>query len=114
MFKYVRNSRQMTAPGRESKQYNLKAKLGGHASTVSEAKKLLKVTRLCPRCSHSYQASSGQTKTEISIVHREKEDPGQPIGACPLSRSHLHGLQVSPLLHLRKGALLLPISKCPV
>lgn len=46
MFKYVRNSRQMTAPGRESKQYNLKAKLGGHASTVSEAKKAVKSNQI--------------------------------------------------------------------
>lgn len=46
MFKHVRNSRRRTAPGRESKQDNLQAKLGGHASTVSEAKKTVKSNQI--------------------------------------------------------------------
>lgn len=43
----------MTATRRNSKQYNLKAKLGGHATITSEAKNCVKVTRLGPRWSHS-------------------------------------------------------------
>lgn len=39
MFKYFRNGGETTAPRRNRKQSNPNAKLGGHASIVSEAKK---------------------------------------------------------------------------
>lgn len=42
MFTYLRNGGQITVTRRNSKQYGLKAKVGGHGSIVSEAKKLLK------------------------------------------------------------------------